>query len=110
MLPCQDFPRAFASNVFKPYRIRNVKYKLHDARDPLCEIKKIIRSHYCSWELKISTEIQINLLTWHKTLKEQGLDILEGHVLAHVYQVVASSGDSCETERWQIQFSIDKGS
>lgn len=46
------------------------------------------------------------ILTWHKKLKEQGLDILEGHVLAHVCQVVTSFGDSYKIEKREINLAL----
>ena len=35
------------------------------------------------------------VLTWHKTLKEKGLDILEDHGLELFCQVLTRSGDFC---------------
>lgn len=47
------------------------------------------------------------VLTWHKTLKEKGLDILEDHGLELFCQVLTRSGDFCIAKRKERSLFLD---
>ena len=53
------------------------------------------------------TQMYKFVLTWHKTLKEKGLDILEDHGLELFCQVLTRSGDFCIAKRKERSLFLD---